>query len=423
MNQPMRLDTILLHAGQTPDSDTGSRALPIYQTSAYNFRDVAHGENLFSLKETGHIYSRLSNPTTSVFEERMSALEGGIGALAFASGHAAIVGVIMNLCQMGDNIVSTSSLYGGTYNMFTHSMPRMGITVHFALDGTLENFEKAITPSTKALYAETIGNPRANVCDIEALAALAHKHGIPLIIDATFTPYINRAFEFGADIVLHSATKFIGGHGTSMGGVVIDSGNFNYDNGKFPMMSEPDPSYHGRRFTDFGNAAFITRMRTHIMRDMGACISPFNSWLLVQGLETLHLRMERHCQNAQAVAEYLAAHDKVAWVNFPGLSHHPDNPLVKKYMPMGAGSIMSFGLKTGFDGGRIFIDSLKLLSHLANVGDAKSLVLHPASTSHSQLTEQQMKESGVSKDMIRLSIGIEDIRDIIDDIEQALDKV
>jgi len=415
-----RLDTILLHAGQEPDSATGSRAVPIYLTAAYNFRDTEHAANLFSLKETGNIYTRLTNPTNDVFEKRMAALEGGVGALAFSSGHAAIAGVILNLAQVGDDIVSSTNLYGGTYNMFAYSMPRLGIKVNFAENGTPENFQKAITPNTKALYAETIGNPKIDVADIEVLAELAHKNGLPLIVDATFTPYVNRAIEFGADIVVHSATKFICGHGTSMGGVVIDAGNFDYNSGKFPLLSEPDPSYHGLSYTSLGAAAFITRLRTQIMRDLGACISPFNSFMFLQGLETLHLRMERHCENALKAAKFLADHPLVSRVSYPGLESHPDHALAKKYMPKGAGAIMTFGIKGGLESGRKFINGLSLVSHLANVGDAKSLVIHPASTTHSQLTSEQRALSGTTDDMIRLSVGIEDINDITEDLEQGL---
>ena len=414
----MKLDTMLLHAGQDPESTTC--AVPIYQTAAYNFRDTEHAANLFSLKEAGNIYTRLMNPTTDVFEKRMTALEGGVGALAFASGHAAIAAVIWNLCKCGDEIVSSANLYGGTYNMFKNSLPHQGITVHFAENCLYENFEKLITNKTKALFAETIGNPNINVCDIEKLADLAHKNGIPLIIDATFTPYVNRAIEFGADIVLHSATKFIGGHGTSMGGVVIDAGKFNYDNGKFPLLSEPDPSYNGLKYVDLGPAAFITRLRVQVMRDFGACLSPFNSFMFIQGLETLHLRMLRHCENALFIAKRLSEHENVAWVNYPGLQTHPQHELAKKYMPMGCGAILSFGIKGGRDAGRKFIDSLKLVTHLANVGDAKSLVIHPATTTHSQLNKQQLEAAGITEDMIRMSIGIEDASDIWADMDNAL---
>jgi len=415
-----KLDTILLHAGYEPDPTTGSCAVPIYQTTAYNFRDTEHAANLFSLKEAGNIYTRIMNPTTDAFEKRMTALEGGVGALAFASGHAAIIGAIFNIARAGDEIISSSSLYGGTYNMFSYALGNLGIKVNFVSDRSPEAFAKAITPKTKAIFAETIGNPKINVTDIEGLAKVAHDNGIPLIIDATFSPYINRPIDFGADIVIHSATKFIGGHGTSMGGIVIDAGNFDYSNGKFPLLSEPDPSYHGLAFTSLGKAAFIARLRTQILRDMGACLSPFNSFMFIQGLETLHLRMERHNQNALAVAKYLESHSKVSWVSYPSLPGHPDHDLAKKYFPKGAGAIMTFGIKGGLEAGRKFIDSLKLFSHLANVGDAKSLVIHPASTTHSQLSPEQLASTGTTADLVRLSIGLEDIADIIDDLEQAL---
>ncbi|MCL2501336.1 MAG: O-acetylhomoserine aminocarboxypropyltransferase/cysteine synthase [Defluviitaleaceae bacterium] len=413
-------DTVLLHAGHDPNATGGSAAVPIYQTVAYQFRDTEHAANLFSLKELGNIYTRLTNPTTAIFEERVAALEGGIGALAFASGHAAIAGIIWNLCQSGDEIVSSTNLYGGTYNMFSCSMANLGIKVNFAENAAPENFRKAITPKTKALFAETIGNPRIDVADIEAIAEIAHEHGIPLIIDATFTPYLNRSIDFGADIVIHSATKFIGGHGTSMGGIVVDSGNFDYDSEKFPLLSKPDPSYRGLRFCDLGKTAFITRLRTQVMRDLGACLSPFNSYMFLIGLETLHLRMERHSENALVVAKYLEAHPNVTWVSYPGLENHPNHHLAKKYLPKGAGAIIAFGIKGGREAGRKFIDSLQLFSHLANVGDAKSLVIHPATTTHSQLSEEQMASTGTTPDMVRLSIGIEDIDDIIADLEQAL---
>jgi len=415
-----KLDTILLHAGHEPDPATGSCAVPIYQSAAYNFRDTQHALNLFSLQEMGNIYTRIMNPTNDAFEKRMAALEGGIGALAFASGHAAIIGAILNIARTGDEIISSQSLYGGTYNMFSYTLPNLGIKVNFSKDNTPESFAELINDKTKAIYAETIGNPKIDVADIEGLAKVAHDNGIPLIIDATFSPYINRAIEFGADIVVHSATKFICGHGTTMGGVLIDAGKFDYDNGKFPLLSEPDPSYHGLAFTSLGAAAFITRLRTQILRDLGACISPFNSFLLLQGLETLHLRMERHNKNAIEAAKYLESHGKVAWVSHPGLESHPDYKLAKKYFPSGAGSIMTFGVKGGLEAGRKFIDSLSLISHLANVGDSKSCVIHPASTTHSQLTPEQRKAAGSPDDLVRFSVGIEDVSDIIFDLDRAL---
>lgn len=414
--------SLAVHAGQEPDPTTGSRAVPIYQTTSYNFRDSEHGANLFSLKESGNIYTRIMNPTTDVLEKRIAALEGGVGALAFASGHAAISAAILNIAQAGDEIVSSASLYGGTYNMFTYTLPRLGITVKLVDPSNPENFQQAITEKTKAIYAETIGNPKIDILDIEAVAAVAHKNGIPLIIDNTLaTPYLCRPFEHGADIVVHSATKFIGGHGTSMGGLVVDSGKFDWTNGKFPLLTEPDPSYHGLSYTTaLGELAYIIRLRIQILRDLGATVSPFNSFQFLQGLETLHLRMERHSQNALAVAQFLANHEQVSWVNFPTLETDSSYQLAKKYLPKGAGAILTFGIKGGLEAGKKFIDALKLFSILANVGDAKSLVIHPASTTHSQLTSEQRAGAGVPDDMIRLSVGIEDSADIIADLAQAL---
>ncbi len=418
----LRFDSLAVHGGQEPDPTTGSRAVPIYQTTSYNFRDSEHAANLFGLKESGNIYTRLMNPTTDVLEKRVAALEGGVGALAFASGHAAISAAIFNIAEVGDEIVSSSTLYGGTYNMFAYTLPRLGIKVTFVDPSDPQNFQKAVTPKTKALYAETIGNPKIDVLNIEAVAAIAHNNGIPLIIDSTFaTPYLCRPIDFGADLVVHSATKFIGGHGSSMGGVVVDSGKFNWNNGKFPLLSEPDPSYHDLRYTEaLGPLAYIIRLRVQILRDLGATVSPFNSFLFLQGLETLHLRMERHCKNALAVAQHLEKHERVSWVSYPGLSSHPNHDLAQKYLSRGAGAIMTFGIKGGLEAGRKFIDSLKVFSLLANVGDAKSLVIHPASTTHSQLSPEQLVGAGVSEDMVRLSIGIEDVRDLIEDLDQAL---
>jgi len=418
----LKFASLAVHAGQEPDPTTGSRAVPIYQTISYNFRDSEHGANLFSLKETGNIYTRIMNPTTDVLEKRIAALEGGVGALAFASGHAAISAAILNIAQAGDEIVSSASLYGGTYNMFTYTLPRLGIKVKFVDPGNPENFKSAITEKTKAIYAETIGNPKIDILDIESVAAIAHNHGIPLIIDNTLaTPFLCRPFDFGADIVVHSATKFIGGHGTSMGGLVVDGGKFDWANGKFPLLSEPDPSYHGLSYTGaLGNLAYIIRLRIQILRDLGATVSPFNSFQFLQGLETLHLRMERHSQNALTVAQYLAHHEQVSWVSYPGLETSPDNKLAQKYLPKGAGAILTFGIKGGLAAGKKFIDALKLFSILANVGDAKSLVIHPASTTHSQLTSEQRASAGVPDDMVRLSVGIEDSADIVADLEQAL---
>jgi O-acetylhomoserine (thiol)-lyase len=418
----LRFDTLAVHGGQEPDPTTGSRAVPIYQTTSYVFNDTEHAANLFALKESGNIYTRLMNPTTDVFEKRIAALEGGVGALAFASGHAAISAAIFNIAEAGEEIVSSATLYGGTYNMFAYTLPRLGIKVKFVDPRDPENFRKAITPETKALYAETIGNPKIDVLDIEKVAAVAHENGIPLIIDSTFaTPYLCRPIEFGADIVVHSATKFIGGHGTSMGGVVVDSGKFDWANGKFPLLSEPDPSYNGLRYTEaLGPLAFIIRLRTQILRDLGATVSPFNSFLFLQGLETLPLRMERHSANALAVARYLAGHKLVEWVSYPGLLNHPDHKLAGKYLPKGAGAILTFGIKGGLEAGKKFINSLQLFSLLANVGDAKSLVIHPASTTHSQLTPAQRASAGAPDELIRLSLGLEDAADLIADLEQAL---
>ena len=362
------------------------------------------------------------NPTSDVFEKRIAALEGGVGALAFASGHAAISGAILNIAQAGDEIVSSASLYGGTYNMFTYTLPRLGIKVKLVDPGDPENFRQAITDKTKAVFAETIGNPRIDILDISAVAGIAHEHGIPLILDNTLaTPYLCRPFAYGADIVIHSATKFIGGHGTSMGGVVVDSGKFDWTNGKFPLLTEADPSYHGLSYTTaLGELAYIIRLRIQVLRDLGATVSPFNSFQFLQGLETLHLRMERHSQNALAVARFLERHDQVTWVNFPGLETDSAYPLAQKYLPKGAGAILTFGIKGGLEAGKKFIDALRLFSILANVGDAKSLVIHPASTTHSQLTSEQRARAGAPDDMIRLSVGIEDSADIIADLEQAL---
>lgn len=420
----LRFDSLAVHAGQEPDPTTGSRAVPIYQTTAYNFRDSEHAANLFALAESGNIYTRIMNPTTDVFEKRVAALEGGVGALAFASGHAAISAAIFNIAEAGDEIISSTTLYGGTYNMFTYTLPRLGIKVKLVDASDPENFRKAITKKTKAIYAEVIGNPKIDVLDIEKVANIAHGNGIPLIVDSTFaTPYLCRPIEYGADIVIHSATKFIGGHGTSMGGIVVDGGKFDWGNGKFPLLSEPDPSYHNMRYTQaVGSLAFIVRLRTQILRDLGACLSPFNSFQFLIGLETLHLRLQRHVDNARKIAEYLAGHEQVTWVSYPGLANHPDYTLAQKYLPKGAGAILTFGIKGGLEAGRTFINSLKLFSLLANVGDAKSLVIHPASTTHSQLTPAQRETAGAPDNLVRLSFGLEDSADLIDDLDQALAK-
>jgi O-acetylhomoserine (thiol)-lyase len=422
MNGKYGFDTMQIHAGQTIDSDTRARAVPIYQTTSYVFDDTEHARRLFALEEPGNIYTRIMNPTTDVFEKRMAALEGGIGALATASGSAAITYAILNIAGAGDEIVSASTLYGGTYNLFAYTLPRLGIKVNFVNPDSPENFRAAITGKTKAVYIETIGNPGINLIDIEQVAHIAHGNGIPLIIDNTFgTPYLIRPIEFGADIVVHSATKFIGGHGTSIGGVIIEGGHFDWEGGKFPFLSEPDPSYHGISYTkEIGAAAYITRARVQLLRDTGACISPFNAFLLLQGLETLSLRVSRHVENTMKIIDFLSGNPNVAWINYPCLPGNKYYELAKKYLPRGAGSIFTFGIKGGLEAGKRFIDSLKLFSHLANVADAKSLVIHPASTTHSQLSPEQLKSAGITEDMIRLSIGLEDANDLITDLDQAL---
>ena len=418
-------DTLQVHAGQKPDPATGSRAVPIYQTAAYVFRDADHAADLFALKEAGNIYTRIMNPTSDVFEQRMAALEGGVGALAVASGHAAVTYAILNIAQAGDEIVSSSTLYGGTYNLFSTTLPKLGIKTSFVDPDDPENFRKAINEKTKAVFFETVGNPGINLIDIEAVAKIAHENKIPLIVDNTFgTPYLIRPIEFGADIIVHSATKFIGGHGTTMGGVIVDSGKFDWlASGKFPGMTEPDPSYHGIRYAEaLGELAFIIKARVQLLRDTGATISPFNSFLLLQGLETLSLRVEKHVSNTKKVVEFLLNHPSVSWVNYPSIKGNKYYDLAQKYMPKGAGSIFTFGIKGGVEAGKKFINSLELFSLLANVADAKSLVIHPASTTHSQLSEEQQLAAGVKPEMVRLSIGIEDPEDIIYDLDQALKK-
>jgi len=421
----LKFDTLQVHAGQIPDPTTGSRAVPIYQTTSYVFKNAEHAANLFALKEPGNIYTRIMNPTTDVFEKRMAALEGGIGALATASGSAAITYAILNIAGAGDEIVSASTLYGGTYNLFSVTLPKIGIKTIFVDPDDPENFRRAITPATKALYIETIGNPCANIPDIEAIAKIAHDNGIPLIIDNTFgTPYLIRPIEYGADVVVHSATKFIGGHGTSIGGVIVDSGKFDWAaSGKFPGFTEPDPSYHGLRYAyDIGAAAYITKARVQLLRDTGAAMAPLNAFLFLQGLETLSLRVERHVSNAKKIAEFLDNHPLVEWVNYPSLKGNKYYELACKYLPKGAGSIFTFGIKGGVEAGKKFIDSLEIFSLLANVADAKSLVIHPASTTHSQLSEDELKAAGATPELIRLSIGIEDVEDLIYDLDQALKK-
>lgn len=422
----LRRETLALHAGQEADPTTGSRAVPIYQTTSYVFKDTDHAARLFGLTEFGNIYTRLMNPTSDVFEKRMAALEGGVGALAVASGQSAISLALLNIAQNGDEIVSADNLYGGTYNLFHYTFPKFGIKVNFVRSNDLAAIDKAITPKTKAVYAESIGNPKLDVADLEGISRIAHKHGIPFILDNTVSPYLLKPFDHGVDIIVYSATKFIGGHGTSLGGLIVDSGKFDWTNGKFQLIYGPDPSYHGINFVDalkpIGNIAYIIKARVTLLRDMGPALSPFNSFLFLQGVETLHLRLPRHAENALAVAKHLKQHPKVSWVNYPGLDDSPEKERVKKYLPIGAGAIIGFGVKGGAEAGKKFINSLQLVSHLANVGDAKSLAIHPASTTHQQLSPAEQLATGVTADFIRLSVGIENVADIIADIEQALEK-
>ena len=423
------IHTLSLHAGQAADPTTGSRAVPIYQTSSYVFKSSEHAANLFALKEFGNIYTRLMNPTTDVFERRVAALEGGTGALAVASGQSAITYALLAITRLGDEIVAGNNLYGGTYQLFHHTFPKLGRTVRFVNSRDPEAFRKAITEKTRAVYVETIGNPKLDVPDFEALAQIAHANGIPLVVDNTVGIGLVKPIEHGADILAASATKYIGGHGTSVGGVIVDSGRFNWDNGKFPEFTEPDPSYHGLKYWDalgdvpgMGNVAFILKVRVTLLRDMGAALSPFNAHEFLIGLETLPLRQARHSENALAVARWLKSHPAVSWVTYPGLEGDPSHPNASKYLKKGAGGLVGFGIKGGKEAGRKFIDSVKLLSHLANIGDAKSLVIHPASTTHQQLTGAEQAETGVTEDYIRLSIGLEDVEDIQEDIDQALRK-
>lgn len=421
------IHTVALHAGQQPDPTTGARAVPIYQTSSYVFKNAEHAANLFALKEFGNIYTRINNPTTDVFEQRIAAIEGGTGALAVASGQAAQTLALLAITEVGDEIVSANNLYGGTYQLFHYTLPKLGRTVKFVDSGNPEAIRQAITPKTRALYAETIGNPKLDVPDFEALAAIAREAGIPFVVDNTVGVGLVRPIDHGANIVVASATKYIGGHGTTIGGVIVDGGNFNWGNGKFAEFTEPDPSYHGLKFWEvfgnlpgMGNVAFIIKVRVQLLRDIGPALSPLSSFLLLQGLETLPLRQERHSQNALAVANHLAEHPLVSWVNYPGRPEHPSHAVASKYLTKGYGGIVGFGIKGGLEAGKKFINAVKLFSHLANIGDAKSLVIHPASTTHSQLTVDEQTETGVSPDYIRLSVGIEDIEDILADIDQAL---
>jgi O-acetylhomoserine (thiol)-lyase len=432
VSENYRFETLQVHAGQEPAPGTNARAVPIYQTTSYVFDDAEHGARLFALQEFGNIYTRIMNPTTDVFEKRIAALEGGVAALATASGQAAQFLAISTIAQAGDNIVSTSFLYGGTYNQFKVTLPRLGINVKFVEGDDPENFRQAIDEKTKALYVETIGNPQFNIPDFAALAHIAHENGIPLIVDNTFGAggYLARPIEHGADIVVESATKWIGGHGTSIGGVIVDSGKFDWGNGKFPLFTEPSPGYHGLNFQEvfgkgsqFGNIAFIIRARVEGLRDLGAALSPFNAFLLLQGLETLSLRVERHINNALELAKWLEQQEPVAWVNYPGLPNHPYHERAKKYLRHGFGGVLNFGIKGGLEAGKAFISNVKLASHLANVGDAKTLVIHPASTTHQQLSDSEQISAGVTPDLVRVSVGIEHIDDIKEDFEQAFKKV
>ena len=422
MAKQLGFDTLALHGGQQPDVATGARAVPIYQTTSYVFKSTDHAANLFALKEFGNIYTRIMNPTWAVLEERLAALEGGVGALVTASGQAAETLAILNITRAGQHIVSSASLYGGTYNLFHYTFPKLGIECTFVDPSDPDNFKRALRPNTRLIFAETLGNPKNDTLDFEAVAKVAHDAGIPLMIDNTVaSPYLCRPFAWGADIVVHSLTKFLGGHGTSIGGVIVDSGKFDWNNGKFPELTEPDPSYHGLDFAEtFGNLAYILKTRVQLLRDIGPALSPFNAFLILQGVETLSLRVQRHCDNALKVAQFLEGHPAVTWVNYPGLASHPTHALAKKYLQHGFGAILGFGIKGGLEAGIRFINAVKLFSHLANIGDAKSLVIHPASTTHQQLSPEEKLETGVSDDFVRLSVGLESIEDILADLDQAL---
>ncbi len=426
IDEKLKIESLALHGGQESDPATGARAVPIYQTTSYQFRDTDHAAALFGLTEFGNIYTRIMNPTSDVLEKRIAALEGGVGALATASGQSAISLALLNIAQAGDEVVSADNLYGGTYNLFHYTFKRLGIKVNFVKSNDLDAIQKAITPKTKAVYAESIGNPKLDVADLEGIASVAHRNGIPFVLDNTVSPYILRPFDHGVDIIVYSATKFIGGHGTSVGGLIVDSGKFDWTNGKFPLIAGPEPGYHGLNFVDalapIGNIAYILKARVTLLRDLGPALSPFNSFLFLQGVETLHLRMPRHSENALAVAKYLESHPGVSRVNYPGLDKGPEKARADRYLKKGAGAILGFGIKGGIEAGRKFINSLELISHLANIGDAKSLAIHPASTTHQQLSPEEQLAAGVTPDFIRLSIGIEHIDDIIADIEQALRK-
>lgn len=425
-----RLNTLAVHAGQeTPDPATGARAVPIYQTTSYVFKDSEHAANLFALKEFGNIYTRIMNPTTDVLERRIAAIEGGNAALAVASGQAAETLALLAITEPGEEIVAANNLYGGTYQLFHYTFPKLGRTVKFVDSTKPEEFKQAITPNTKAIFAETIGNPKLDVPDFEAIASIAHEAGVPFVVDNTVGAGLVRPIDYGADIVVLSATKFVGGHGTSIGGVIVDSGRFNWGNGKFPQFTEPDPSYHGLTFWDtfgnlpgLGNVAFIIKVRVELLRDLGPALSPFNAFLLLQGVETLPLRQTKHSENALAIARFLKGHALVNWVNYPGLPDHPSHTIANQYLKNGYGALVGFGIKGGLEVGKRFINSVKLLSHLANIGDAKTLVIHPASTTHQQLTKSEQEATGVTEDFIRLSVGIEDVEDIKEDIDQALQK-
>jgi O-acetylhomoserine (thiol)-lyase len=422
-NRTYGFETLSLHAGQeTADSATNARAVPIYQTTSYVFDSPEHAADLFGLKQFGNIYTRIMNPTQDAFERRIAALEGGVGALATASGQSAETLAILNIAEAGDEIISSASLYGGTYNLFHYTLPKLGITVRFVDSRDPENFRPAINARTKAIFAETVGNPRLDTLDIQAVADIAHEHGIPLILDNTLpTPYLVQPFKYGCDIVIHSATKFIGGHGTAIGGVIVDSGKFDWTSGRFPSFTEPDLSYHGLRYVEaLGPLAYIIKARVQLLRDIGPAIAPLNSFLFLQGLETLPLRMERHSQNALRIAEFLEGHPAVNWVSYPGLKSHPQHELAAKYHTHGYGAILGFGIKGGLEAGKQLIRHVELFSHLANVGDAKSLIIHPASTTHSQLTPDEQFETGVTPDFVRLSVGLETVDDLIDDLDQAL---